>query len=189
MPELSHQLRGFALNGPACVTYLNIAKWESWEAFAEQLASAGFKDRARGALGAVVRDDHPRLATPTDERHELTCNPFTRNRGVRDRRQTFACHVIHDVEDKEAPAEGELIVDEVERPARVDPYLPRQDVLAWRSRTASAAGQTIYLQRSIGECIHARWCDCKLFRLNVRGETPNQSRDARSLTTYCKATA
>jgi hypothetical protein len=34
------------MNGPACITYLNIAKWESWEAFAEefakQLASAGF---------------------------------------------------------------------------------------------------------------------------------------------------
>jgi hypothetical protein len=29
-------LRGFALNGPACATYLNIAQWDSWEAFIEQ---------------------------------------------------------------------------------------------------------------------------------------------------------
>jgi hypothetical protein len=55
-----------------------------------------------------------------------------------------------------------------------DPYLPRRDngpgELACRSRMATAAGQTIYLPRSIGECIHPRWCNCKLIRLNVRGD-------------------
>jgi len=31
-------LRGFALNGSSCVTYLNIAQWQSWEAFAAHFA-------------------------------------------------------------------------------------------------------------------------------------------------------
>jgi hypothetical protein len=34
-------LRGLALKGPGCVTYLNIAKWESWEAFAQQFDTSG----------------------------------------------------------------------------------------------------------------------------------------------------
>jgi hypothetical protein len=34
--DLPPELRTFALNGPACLTYVNVAKWESWEAFAEQ---------------------------------------------------------------------------------------------------------------------------------------------------------
>lgn len=42
------------------------------------------------------------------------------SRGVRDCRQAFARHVIHDVENAEAPAKGELIVHEVERSARID---------------------------------------------------------------------
>lgn len=54
-----------------------------------------------------------------------------------------------------------------------DPYLPRRDdgpgVLAWRSRMASAQGQAIYRERSICECIHARWRNWNLIRLNVRG--------------------
>ena len=51
---------------------------------------------------------------------KLACNPFARDRGVGDCRQTFARDVIDNVEDAEAPALGELIMDEVERPARVD---------------------------------------------------------------------
>jgi len=54
-----------------------------------------------------------------------------------------------------------------------DPYLPRRDdgpgVLAWRSRMASPDGQVIYRERSICECIHARWRNWNLMRLNVRG--------------------
>ena len=55
-----------------------------------------------------------------------------------------------------------------------DPYLPRRDdgpgVLAWRKRMESPEGQAIYRQRSICECIHARWRNWNLIRLNVRGE-------------------
>jgi hypothetical protein len=54
-----------------------------------------------------------------------------------------------------------------------DPYLPRRDdgpgVLAWRRRMASADGQAIYRKRSICECIHARWRNWNLIRVNVRG--------------------
>lgn len=56
-----------------------------------------------------------------------------------------------------------------------DPYLPRRDdgpgVLAWRSRMASPEAQVIYRQRSVCECIHARWRNWNLIRLNVRGAT------------------
>jgi transposase len=54
-----------------------------------------------------------------------------------------------------------------------DPFLPRRDdgpgVLAWRGRMASQAGKARYRQRSICECIHARWRNWNLNRLNVRG--------------------
>jgi len=54
-----------------------------------------------------------------------------------------------------------------------DPYLPRRDdgpgVLAWRSRMASPQGQAIYRNRSICECIHARWRNWNLMRMTVRG--------------------
>jgi len=52
-----------------------------------------------------------------------------------------------------------------------DPYLPRRNdgpgVLAWRARMASPEGQAIYRQRSICECIHARWRNWNLIRLGV----------------------
>jgi len=54
-----------------------------------------------------------------------------------------------------------------------DPYAPRRDdgpgVLDWRNRMASPEGQAIYRERSICECIHARWRNWNLIRLNVRG--------------------
>ena len=78
------------------------------------------QDRIRGELSAVVGNDHLGLATRIDERCELAGDSFARNRGVGDCRQTFARHVIHDVQDAKAAAKGELIVDEVERPARID---------------------------------------------------------------------
>lgn len=54
-----------------------------------------------------------------------------------------------------------------------DPYLPRRGdgpgVLAWRVRMASEAGKAQYKPRSICECIHARWRNCDLRQLTVRG--------------------
>ncbi len=78
------------------------------------------EDRVRGELGAVVADNHSWLAARFDQHRQLAGDPFARDRGVGDRRQTFARHVVNDVENAEAPAKGELVVDEVERPACVD---------------------------------------------------------------------
>ena len=40
-PETPAGLRGLALSGLACVTFLNISRWESWEAFAHQFDVTG----------------------------------------------------------------------------------------------------------------------------------------------------
>ena len=54
-----------------------------------------------------------------------------------------------------------------------DPYLPRprdgQGVVAWRARMASEAGKAQYKDRTICECIHARWRNWDLRQLTVRG--------------------
>src|SRR5829696_2569093 len=56
-----------------------------------------------------------------------------------------------------------------------DPFVPREKdspgVAAWRSRMGSDAGKAQYRERAICECIHARWRNWNLLRLNVRGET------------------
>ena len=75
--------------------------------------------RVRGELGAVVGHDHPRLATPFDEHRQLAGSPFTRYRGVWDRRQAFPCHVINNVEDAQTPTAAKLVVDKVEGPAGI----------------------------------------------------------------------
>ena len=55
-----------------------------------------------------------------------------------------------------------------------DPCQPKAGdgpgVLAWRSRMASEKGKAQYRLRAICECIHARWRNWNLIRLNVRGE-------------------
>src|SRR3984893_4135627 len=55
-----------------------------------------------------------------------------------------------------------------------DPCQPKRGdgpgVLAWRSRMASTEGKAQYQKRAICECIHARWRNWNLVRLNVRGE-------------------
>jgi transposase len=55
-----------------------------------------------------------------------------------------------------------------------DPFELRKEdgpgVSAWRSRMASHDGKAQYKRRAIGECIHARWRNWNLIRLNVRGE-------------------
>jgi transposase len=55
-----------------------------------------------------------------------------------------------------------------------DPCQPKRGdgpgVLAWRSRMASTEGKAQYRRRAICECVHARWRNWNLIRLNVRGE-------------------
>lgn len=65
-------------------------------------------------LGAVIGDDHPRLATPLDERRQLAGNPSARDRGVGDGRQAFESDIVHHVQDAEAAAVGEPAVHEVQ---------------------------------------------------------------------------
>ncbi len=77
------------------------------------------EDGVRGELRAVVGDDHARLAASGDQIRQLTSNAPTGYRRVRDRGQAFARHVVDDVEHSEASAAGELVVHEVQRPARV----------------------------------------------------------------------
>jgi transposase len=54
-----------------------------------------------------------------------------------------------------------------------DPFAPHKGdgpgVLAWRQRMAGEQGKAQYRDRSICECIHARWRNWNLVRLNVRG--------------------
>lgn len=54
-----------------------------------------------------------------------------------------------------------------------DPYLPRprdgEGVVAWRARMASQAGKAQYKDRTICECIHARWRNWDLRQVTVRG--------------------
>jgi hypothetical protein len=42
--SLPPRLRSLALNGASCVTYLNIARWDSREAFEQQFLAAGSSD-------------------------------------------------------------------------------------------------------------------------------------------------
>ena len=78
---------------------------------------------ARGELGAIVGHDHLRLAAHIDDHRELASDTLARDRRVGDRRQAFARDVVHDIEDAEPSAVSDLVVDEVERPACVDPGL------------------------------------------------------------------
>ena len=59
------------------------------------------------------------LAMPLNDCCKFARHAPTRDQGVRDRAQALLDHVINDVEDAEAPAVGELVMDEVGGPARV----------------------------------------------------------------------
>jgi hypothetical protein len=67
----------------------------------------------------MMRGDHPRFATALDESRQLARHAAPRDRRLGDRRQAFPRHVVDDVQDAEPPAAGELVVHEIDRPARV----------------------------------------------------------------------
>jgi hypothetical protein len=75
--------------------------------------------RVAGELRAVVADDHSRRAASLNDGGELASDATSRDGGVGDRTQTLLGDIVDDVEDAEPPAIGELILDEVERPARI----------------------------------------------------------------------
>lgn len=70
------------------------------------------EDGIRGELGAVIGDDHSRLASLSNQTRQLSRHTPARDRGVGDGRQALAGHVIDDVENPKAAAIGHLIVDE-----------------------------------------------------------------------------
>ena len=85
-------------------------------------------------------------------------------------RQTYARHIIDNVEDAEAPALGELVMDEVERPARVDLGLD-QDRRARSDRfppsLALADGQPFFAVEPI-DAVDADGSPCSRSRMNSR---------------------
>ena len=81
--------------------------------------AAPFQHRVRGQLGAVIADDHARLAVHGDQLLQLTHHPLARDRGIRHRLQAFTRDIIDDVEHPEPAARDHLVVHEVEAPALV----------------------------------------------------------------------
>src|SRR5258708_9655833 len=113
----------------------------------------------RRELGAIVQDDHSRLAALFDQRGQFARHPASRDRGVRDCRQAFSGHVIDDVQDTEPAAAGELVMDKIERPAGIRPGLHEDR----RSRTYGAASSApfahgeAFLPIELVDAVDARW--------------------------------
>jgi hypothetical protein len=68
----------------------------------------------------VIRNDHFGLAALLDDGRQLTGDTNSGDRSIGHRHQALPRYVIDDVEDTEAPATGELVMDEVERSASID---------------------------------------------------------------------
>ena len=75
--------------------------------------------RVRGELGPMVADDQAGPPPPGDQRHQFPRHAAPRDRSVDHGRQAFLRDIVDHVEDPEPPALDELVVDEVDRPARV----------------------------------------------------------------------
>jgi hypothetical protein len=71
----------------------------------------------------MVGDDQVRLAASRDDGVEFASDPPPGDRGVRDHGQAFLRDVVDHIEDPEAPTGRKLVVDEVNRPARVRAHL------------------------------------------------------------------
>lgn len=67
----------------------------------------------------MVTDDQAGLAAPGDQASQLPRHAAARDRGVDLGGQAFLRDIVNHVEDPEAATLGELVVNEVDRPARV----------------------------------------------------------------------
>ena len=67
--QLPPGLRGFALREPGSVTVLNIAKWNSWEAFAEQFADELKKEAEHGFDPEIETAHRQRIVLDVFEDH------------------------------------------------------------------------------------------------------------------------
>ena len=97
-------------------------------------------------LGAVVADDHARLAVRLNKAGKFPRHPQARDRRVHDRRQALARDVVHDVQHAKTPAAHEPAMHEVQRPAFVRPRDCRQRCASadrTPSRLALAHGQPL----------------------------------------------
>ena len=72
------------------------------------------QDGVGGQFRAVVADNHSGLATAFDQGRQFTCHAAPRYRGVRYCRETFTGDVVDHVENPEALAIGELVMDEIQ---------------------------------------------------------------------------
>lgn len=75
-----------------------------------------FQDRVRGELGAVVEDDHPWLSTPFNRGCKFPRNPIASSRGIDHGCQALLGYIVDHVENAEAAAVSELILNEIDRP-------------------------------------------------------------------------
>ena len=76
-----------------------------------------------GELGAMVGHDHSWLAASLDDRRQFAGNAPSRDRRIRNSSEALFGDIIDDVEDTEASSVGELVVNEVQRPACIRPRL------------------------------------------------------------------
>ena len=81
------------------------------------------QDGVTGQFRPVIADYHARLSTALDQGCQLTRDTAPRDRGVRNRGETFTGDVVDHVEHAEALAIGELVMDEIERLACIGPRL------------------------------------------------------------------
>ena len=87
----------------------------------------------RGQLGTVVADGHHRPAAVQDQGVEFAGDPPAADRGVGDQRQRLSREVVDHRQHPEAPAPGENVGNEVQRPALVG-------ALGYRHRCPGAGG-------------------------------------------------
>jgi hypothetical protein len=73
-------------------------------------------DGIQDELGAAVADNHRRSPAPGDKRVELADNRLTLNRRGRDQGETFARHIIDDVE---VATSWELALDKIKAPVLI----------------------------------------------------------------------
>jgi hypothetical protein len=85
--------------------------------------ACGPQDGVRGQFRAIVTNDRPGPSAAFDQGRQLARHPTPRDRGVRDCSEALPGDVVDNVEHPEALAVGELVVDEIERPARIGPRL------------------------------------------------------------------
>ena len=62
-------LRGFSLSAPGSVTILNIAKWDSWEAFAEEFAAQLQEETEHGFDAEIETAPRQRIVLEVIEDH------------------------------------------------------------------------------------------------------------------------